>query len=163
GHPDFTDLPVDLSHERVVIIGNGNVALDVARVLTADPDDLARTDIAEHALEALRGSGVREVVIAARRGPAHSAFTLPELIGLTGASDVVLNAGDHQLVAGDLASVSDMLTRNKLEILSKLGDASAPRIRIQRPRIRLAYQLTPQCVLGEQCATGVQFSVTGTE
>ena len=83
GHPDFADLPVDLSHERVVIIGNGNVALDVARVLTADPDDLARTDISDHALEALRGSAVREVVIAARRGPAQSAFTLPELIGLT--------------------------------------------------------------------------------
>jgi ferredoxin/flavodoxin---NADP+ reductase len=163
GHPDFTDLPVDLSHERVVIIGNGNVALDVARVLTADVDDLARTDIADHALEALRGSAVREVVIAARRGPAHSAFTLPELIGLTGTSDVVLDPGDHQLVARDLASVSDMLTRNKLEILSKLGDASAPRFRTQRPQIRLAYQLTPQRVLGEQRATGVQFSVTGTD
>lgn len=85
GHPDFADLPVDLGHERVVIIGNGNVALDVARVLTADPDDLARTDIADHALAALRGSAVREVVIAARRGPAQSAFTLPELIGLTAA------------------------------------------------------------------------------
>jgi ferredoxin/flavodoxin---NADP+ reductase len=163
GHPDFTDLPVDLTHERVVIIGNGNVALDVARVLTADPDDLARTDIADHALEALRGSAVREVVIAARRGPAHSAFTLPELIGLTGTSDVVLDPGDHQLVTHDLASVSDMLTRNKLEILSKLGDASAPRFETQRPQIRLAYQLTPQRVLGEQRATGVQFSVTGTE
>jgi ferredoxin/flavodoxin---NADP+ reductase len=160
GHPDFTDLPVDLSHERVVIIGNGNVALDVARVLTADADDLARTDIADHALEALRGSAVREVVIAARRGPAHSAFTLPELIGLTGTSDVVLDAVEHQRVASDLASVSDALTRSKLEILSKLGDGSAP---ASRRRIRLAYQLTPQRVLGEQCATGVQFSVTGTE
>jgi ferredoxin--NADP+ reductase len=163
GHPDFTDLPVDLSHERVVIIGNGNVALDVARVLTADPDDLARTDISDHALEALRGSAVREVVIAARRGPAHSAFTLPELIGLTGSSDVVLDPGDHQLLASDLASASDMLTRNKLEILSKLGGAPAPRSTTQRPRIRLAYQLTPQRVLGQQRATGVEFSVTGTD
>ena len=163
GHPDFTDLPVDLSHERVVIIGNGNVALDVARVLTADPDDLARTDIADHALEALRGSAVREVVIAARRGPAHSAFTLPELIGLTGASDVVLDPREHQLVASDLASASDMLTRNKLEILSKLGDASAPRWNTRRPQIRLAYQLTPRRVLGQQRATGVEFSVTGTD
>jgi ferredoxin/flavodoxin---NADP+ reductase len=163
GHPDFTDLPVDLSHERVVIIGNGNVALDVARVLTADPDDLARTDISDHALEALRGSAVREVVIAARRGPAHSAFTLPELIGLTGTSDVVLDPAEHQLVASDLASVSDMLARNKLEILSKLGDASAPRPRTRRPRIRLTYQLTPRRVLGQQRATGVEFSVTGTD
>ncbi|WAC92517.1 FAD-dependent oxidoreductase [Mycobacterium sp. Aquia_213] len=160
GHPDFDDLPVDLSHERVVIIGNGNVALDVARVLTADPDDLARTDISDRALAALRNSAVREVVIAARRGPAHSAFTLPELIGLTGASDVVLDGGDHELVARDLATASDSLTRNKLEILSKLGDASAP---ATRPRIRLAYQLTPTRVLGEQRAAGVEFSITGTE
>ena len=58
GHPEFTDLPVDLSHERVVIIGNGNVALDVARILTTDPDALARTDISDHALAALRGSKV---------------------------------------------------------------------------------------------------------
>lgn len=163
GHPDFTDLPVDLSHERVVIIGNGNVALDVARVLTADPDDLARTDISDRALEALRGSAVREVMIAARRGPAHSAFTLPELIGLTGASEVVLDPGDHRLVASDLASASDTLTRNKLEIVSKLGDASAPGKGTRRPRVRLAYQLTPRRVLGQRRATGVEFSVTGTD
>ncbi len=143
-----------------MIIGNGNVALDVARVLTADPDDLARTDISDHALEALRSSAVREVVIAARRGPAHSAFTLPELIGLTGASEVVLDAADHQRVASDLASASDALTKRKLEILSKLGDGSAP---ASRPRIRLAYQLTPTRVLGQQRAAGVEFSVTGTD
>ncbi|OBI86614.1 FAD-dependent oxidoreductase [Mycobacterium sp. 1245805.9] len=160
GHPDFTGLPVDLGHERAVIIGNGNVALDVARVLTADPGDLARTDIADHALEALRRSAVREVVIAARRGPAHSAFTLPELIGLTGTSEVVLDAADHQRVASDLASASDPLTKSKLEILTKLGDSSAP---LSRPRIRLAYQLTPERVLGEGRATGVEFSGTGTD
>lgn len=163
GHPDFADLPVDLSHERVVVIGNGNVALDVARVLTADPDDLARTDISDRALETFRHSAVREVVVAARRGPAHSAFTLPELVGLTGASDVVLSAADHKLVTADLESVSDALTKNKLEILNKLGDGSAPPQKTGRPRIRLAYQLTPRRVLGDRCATGVEFSVTGTD
>jgi ferredoxin--NADP+ reductase len=161
GHPDFTDLPVDLSHERVVIVGNGNVALDVARVLTADPDDLARTDIADHALAALRGSAVREVVIAARRGPAHSAFTLPELIGLTETSEVVLDADDCKLVEADLATASDALIGQKLEILRGLGDSSLAGT--GRPRIRLAYQRTPQRVLGEQRATGVEFSVTGTD
>ena len=161
GHPDFADLPVDLSHPRVVVVGNGNVALDVARVLTVDPDDLARTDISDRALETFRRSAVREVVVAARRGPAHSAFTLPELIGLTGASDVVLSAADHKLVADDLQTVSDALTRNKLEILNKLGDDSAPPQKPGRPRIRLAYMLTPQRVLGDQRATGVEFSVTG--
>lgn len=160
GHPEFADLPVDLGHERVVIIGNGNVALDVARVLTADPDDLARTDISDHALDVLRASRVQEVVIAARRGPAHSAFTLPELIGLTAASDVVLDAEDHELVRRDLSTATDTLTRQKLEILSKLGQASVPP---RRPRIRLAYQLTPARILGDDRVTGIEFAVTGTE
>jgi len=160
GHPEYTDLPVDLSHERVVIVGNGNVAFDVARILTTDPDALARTDISDHALAALRASQVREVVIAARRGPADSAFTLPELIGLTSACDVVLDVADHDLVLRDLAEASDPLTRNKLEILSKLGDASSP---ATQPRIRLAYHLTPNRVVGQGRADGVEFTVTGTD
>jgi ferredoxin/flavodoxin---NADP+ reductase len=160
GHPEYTDLPVDLGHERVVIVGNGNVALDVARVLTTDPDALARTDISDHALAALRNSRVTEVVIAARRGPADSAFTLPELIGLTSTCEVVLDSADHDLVLRDLAATSDPLTRNKLEILSKLGEASTP---ASRPRIRLAYRLTPTRVLGDERAEGIEFAVTGTD
>ncbi len=159
-HPEYADLPVDLSHERVVIVGNGNVAFDVARILTTEPDALARTDVSDHALAALRESKVTEVLIAARRGPADSAFTLPELIGLTSTCDVVLDAADHELVLRDLAEASDPLTRNKLEILSKLGDASAP---ATRPRIRLAYQLTPNRILGERRAEGIEFTVTGTD
>ncbi len=160
GHPDFADLPVDLGHERVIVVGNGNVALDLARVLTADPDELAYTDIADHALQVLRASRVNEVVIAARRGPAQSAFTLPELIGLTTKADVVLAAADHELVLRDLATVSDAVTKQKLEILNKLGDASSP---ASRPRIRLAYRLTPKRVLGQQRASGMEFSGTGTD
>jgi ferredoxin/flavodoxin---NADP+ reductase len=160
GHPEYTDLPVDLGHERVVIVGNGNVALDVARILTTDPDALARTDISDHALAALRASRVTEVVIAARRGPADSAFTLPELIGLTSTCEVVLDAADQDLVLRDLADASDPLTRNKLEILTKLGDALAP---ATRPRIRLAYQLTPKRVVGDGRADGVEFILTGTD
>ncbi|OBG19137.1 ferredoxin [Mycolicibacterium celeriflavum] len=160
GHPEFTELPVDLSSDRVVIIGNGNVALDVARILTADPDALARTDISDHALAALRDSNVTEVVIAARRGPADSAFTLPELIGLTSTNEVVLSAADHELVIRDLATAQDPLTRNKLELLSKLGDASAP---VTRPRIRLAYRLTPNRVIGGMRTEAIEFTVTGTD
>lgn len=162
GHPEAADLAVDLSHERVVVVGNGNVALDVARILTGDPDDLARTDVSTRALAALRASRVREVVIAARRGPAQSAFTLPELIGLTATRDVVLDAADHDLVLRDLAALGDgtedRLTRNKLEILAKLGDADAP---IGRPRIRLAYRLTPQRLLGTGHVAGMAFTTTG--
>ncbi|HTY95681.1 MAG TPA: FAD-dependent oxidoreductase [Solirubrobacteraceae bacterium] len=83
GHPDFTDLEVDLlSAERAVIIGNGNVALDVARMLVLAPEELAPTDTADHALEVLAHSRVREVVVAGRRGPAQAAFTNPELLEL---------------------------------------------------------------------------------
>ncbi len=159
GHPEFADLTVDLSHERVVIIGNGNVALDVARVLTADPDQLASTDIADPTLDLLRTSAVREVVIAARRGPLHSAFTLPELIGLTGTADVVVDNHDHERVLRDLSDPdADALTVQKLQILSRLANRTTP---TSQRRIRLAYQLTPRRVLGEQRATGVEFTVTG--
>jgi ferredoxin--NADP+ reductase len=144
----------------VVLIGNGNVAFDVARILTSDPDALARTDISDHALAALRASRVQEVVIAARRGPAQSAFTLPELIGLTSKCEVVLDAADHDLVLRDLVEASDPLTRNKLEILSKLGDTSTP---ATSPRIRLAYRLTPKRVVGDGRVEGVEFTVTGTD
>ncbi|MBS9532321.1 FAD-dependent oxidoreductase [Mycobacterium sp. M1] len=160
GHPEFTGLPIDLSHERVVIVGNGNVALDVARVLTRDPNELAHTDIADYALAAMRDSKIQEVVIVARRGPIDSAFTLPELVGLTQAADVVLDAEDHARVRNDLATVRDTFTRQKLEILAKLGDASAP---ITRPRIRFAYELTPARVLGEEHATAIEFTRTGTD
>lgn len=163
GHPAFTEVNVDLGHDRAVIVGNGNVALDVARILTADPDRLAHTDIADHALAVLRDSRIQEVVIAARRGPIDSAFTLPELVGLTQACEVVLDAEDHARVRNDLAvlsGVGDASTRQKLEILAKLGDASAP---ITRPRIRFAYQLTPVRVIGEDRATAMEFTVTGTD
>ena len=118
GHPDFTDLPVDLSHERVVIIGNGNVALDVARMLTA-----TRTTWPAPTSPTVRCESVPRFRCARsgdRRAAraCHSAFTLPELVGLTTASDVVLDAADHQLVLAHLATVSDALTREKLEILA---------------------------------------------
>ncbi len=160
GHPEFDSLPIELGHERVVIVGNGNVALDVARILTTPPDVLARTDISDHALAVLRESKVSEVVIAARRGPADSAFTLPELLGLTSTCEVVLSPDDREQVDRDLAAAEDPLTRNKLDILSKLGDTSTP---ATRPRIRLAYRLTPMRVVGDDRTEAMEFTVTGTD
>ncbi len=160
GHPDYADFSIDLSGERVVIVGNGNVALDVARILATDPNALAGTDIADHALDVLRESQVREVVIVARRTPSSSAFTLPELIGLTGECEVVLDATDRDLVINDLAREADPLTRSKLQILATLGDASTPS---SRPRIRFAYGLTPARILGKAAAAGMEFTVTGTD
>ncbi|MFI5778032.1 FAD-dependent oxidoreductase [Nocardia sp. NPDC051570] len=82
GHPEHADRVFDLSGERAVVIGNGNVALDVARVLTLDPAELARTDIADHALTALRDSAVREVVVLGRRAPRQAAYTAGEFLAL---------------------------------------------------------------------------------
>jgi ferredoxin/flavodoxin---NADP+ reductase len=159
-HPDHRDLVVPLDHERVVIVGNGNVALDVARILTADPERLAVTDISRDALAALGESKVREVVVAARRGPAQSAFTLPEMIGLTAASRVVLSTDDHELVRADLAACTDRLTRHKLEILASLDvhDDSD-----ECPVVRLAYRMTPSRVVGDERARSVEFTLTGTD
>jgi ferredoxin--NADP+ reductase len=79
GHPDYRDLEFDLTGTRAVVIGNGNVAADVTRILTLSPDELARTDVADHALDALRESRIEEVVVLGRRGPAQAAFTSAEL------------------------------------------------------------------------------------
>lgn len=82
GHPDYADRAFDLSGKRAVIIGNGNVALDIARLLAIGPEQLATTDIADHALDALAASAIEEIVVLGRRGPAQAAYTTPELIGL---------------------------------------------------------------------------------
>ena len=163
GHPGAAALPVDLNHPTAVVIGNGNVALDVARILTAEPERLAATDISDAALAALRMSAVREVVVAARRGPAESAFTLPELIGLTTSSHVVLDEADRALVHADLLAAKDPVTRAKLEVLAALpsvdtgADADAA-AEPDRRRIRLAYRLTPARILGTDRTEGMQFT-----
>ncbi|MCZ4551658.1 FAD-dependent oxidoreductase [Gordonia rubripertincta] len=82
GHPDFADRDFDLSAERAVVVGNGNVALDVARILLDDPDHLGKTDIADHALEKLRSSNIKEVVLLGRRGIAQAAYTNSEFLAM---------------------------------------------------------------------------------
>lgn len=79
GHPDFASLDCDLSSERAVVIGAGNVAMDVARMLALEPSELDPTDTADHAIDVLKKSAIREVIISARRGAEHAAFTSPEL------------------------------------------------------------------------------------
>lgn len=120
GHPDFADRSFDLSHERAVVVGNGNVAVDVARILVTDPEELAATDIADHALEALRRSQVREVVMLGRRGPAQGKFSSVELkeLGRLGGVDVVVDLSDLELdPASAAAAESDRVATRNLEIL----------------------------------------------
>jgi ferredoxin/flavodoxin---NADP+ reductase len=99
GHPRHADETFDLSCSRAVVIGNGNVAVDVARMLVLDPDDLALTDIADHAIEAFAGASVTEVVILGRRGPAQAAFTNPELreLGELGHAELVVDPAELEL------------------------------------------------------------------
>lgn len=78
-HPDYVDVEVDLSSDTAVVIGAGNVAMDVARILAIDPSELDPTDVAEHALIKLKQSNIRTVIVCGRRGPEHAAFTAPEL------------------------------------------------------------------------------------
>lgn len=155
-HPDYTDFRVDLSSRRAVVVGNGNVALDVARVLTGDTDRLARTDISDTALAALRGSKLREVIIVGRRGPEHSAFTLPELLGLVGLPDMTVVLDEEAASAVDVALQTHLepLTRQKLEVLSTLPrEAREP----GGKTIRFAYNRTPAKVLGDGRVQGIEF------
>ena len=149
GHPDHVDDVFDLGHERAVIVGNGNVAVDVARILTTDPERLAGTDIADHALDALRRSRVREVIVLARRGPAQSAFTLPEITGLLERDDIdVVVDGDLDVVAGSL------MEQQKVEALRAASSGSAAR------RIVLRYLSAPVEMLGKDTVTGVRVART---
>jgi ferredoxin--NADP+ reductase len=99
GHPDVEPDAVDLSAERVVVVGTGNVALDVARILTAEPEALAGTSIAPEALARLRSAKVREVVVLARRGPETAAYTRPELLALAARGGLVVDAHDPRTAA----------------------------------------------------------------
>jgi ferredoxin--NADP+ reductase len=122
GHPDFTSYAVDLRSERATIIGVGDVAMDLTRMLLQSPDELAKTDIDSQALEVFRGNRVREVVLLARRGPAQAAFATKELediVDLPGVEVVI----DHDHVRGDIESGEefDGLTKRKLEYLATLA------------------------------------------
>ena len=124
GHPDYADLDVDLSTERAVVVGNGNVALDVARILVTDPDDLATTDIADHALAKLRESKVTEVVLLARRGVAQAAYTNSEFLALGDVEgvDVIIDPDELVLDPATAAAEAD----------STLDSTIATKIRLAR-------------------------------
>ncbi|RLV47470.1 4Fe-4S dicluster domain-containing protein [Nocardioides mangrovicus] len=154
GHPDFADRSFDLSGERAVVFGNGNVALDVARVLVSDIDRLRRTDIADHALEQLAASAVREVVVAGRRGPAQAAFTTPELLGLVDLADVDLVVRRDELVVEHPQDDGDrfVMGPRKTELLRRLGTEEPARER----RVTMRFLASPGEILGSERVEGVR-------
>ncbi|WP_299564963.1 FAD-dependent oxidoreductase [uncultured Mycolicibacterium sp.] len=134
-HPHFRDMEPDLTGTRAVVIGNGNVALDVARILISDPEVLATTDIADHALDSLRPRGIEEVVVVGRRGPLQAAFTtleLRELGDLDGLRDVdvIVDPADLAGIGDDDLEAADRTVRNNIKVLREFaerGDRGAPR------------------------------------
>ncbi|SFJ28505.1 ferredoxin--NADP+ reductase [Amycolatopsis sacchari] len=157
GHPDVAADAVDLSAERVVVVGTGNVALDVARILTADPAALAGTEISPEALSRLRTSKVREVVLLARRGPESAAYTRPELLALTQREDVDLVVDSHDpriaetidaAAPGDKAALLRDLARETV-------DWSAPP-RHGKRRIVLRFHSAPEAITGDSQVRGLR-------
>ncbi|MCP4415098.1 MAG: FAD-dependent oxidoreductase [Chloroflexi bacterium] len=125
GHPDFRDYEFDLTQESVAVIGIGNVAVDVARILCRTPEELAETDIADYAMEALNNSNVKDVIMMGRRGPAQAAFTPPEakeLGALLGADIVILEeeAELDPLTQESLAD-ADRGTMRNIQIIQELS------------------------------------------
>ena len=118
-HPHFTEMAPDISTGRAVVIGNGNVAIDVARILVTDPDVLAETDIADHALDALHDRGVAEVVIVGRRGPLEGAFTTLELreLGELDGVDVVVDPADVESITDEQATAAGKTTAANIKVL----------------------------------------------
>ena len=152
GHPDYRDGHFDLSQERVAIVGVGNVAVDVARILCRSADELARTDVADHALDALRESRVREVYLLGRRGPAQAAFTNPELKELSELphADLIVRPEEIELDPLSREAVergADRAALKKVEILQEVArrpPAGKPR------RLVLRFLVSPLEVLGDR-------------
>ncbi len=157
GHPDFQDLPFDLRGERAVVIGNGNVAVDVARMLSLTEGELAPTDTTDEAIAAIVGSGIREIVMLGRRGPAQAAFTPPELqeLGELAGADVVVDPVDLELDPASAAALEDdrATARRNVDLLREYA-ARAPSGRPKRLVMRFC--VSPVAIVGEGAVEAVE-------
>jgi ferredoxin/flavodoxin---NADP+ reductase len=156
GHPDFQGLEFDLSGERAIVVGAGNVALDVARMLALTRKELAPTDTTDRAIEAIAESGIREIVLLARRGPAQAAFTTPELkeLGELAGADIVVDPAELELDPASAASIvgNTNATRN-MEVLREFASrepGGKPR------RLVLRFLVSPVAIVGDDRVDGVE-------
>ena len=160
GHPDFTSLEVPLDGEVAVVIGAGNVAMDCARILAINPEELDTTDTANHALAALHKSAIRTVHIAARRGAEHAAFTAPELRDLPKLehTDVFLMADDVAAAQARAESAGEIEKelRSNLEAMKLIAETTpAGRDR----SLHLNFLLAPKEIVGKDRVEGITFSI----
>ncbi len=162
GHPDFADAEFDLSASRAVVIGNGNVAIDVARMLVLDPDEINVTDTADHAVAGLAAAQVEHVILLGRRGPAQAAFTNPELreLGELQRADVIVDPAEMELDEHSAAWLesdgADPTNRRNVEILREYSQRDAGE---KSHRIELRFLRSPVEVIGEDdsgCVTGLR-------
>ncbi len=158
GHPDYRGLEFDLSVKRAVVIGNGNVAADVARMLTLSPRELERTDVADHALRALRESRVEEVIVLGRRGPAQAAFTSAELRELGRMPGVALDIRREELELDPvsrrwLTEEGSFTARKNVQLLNQF--AAAPRELHADRRIELRFLRSPVAIRGSDRVEGI--------
>jgi ferredoxin--NADP+ reductase len=156
-HPDFHDCAFDLAGKRAIVIGNGNVAVDVARMLALTPGELAPTDTADEAIAAIAASGIEEIVVLGRRGPAQAAFTTPELIELTEleGADLIVDPAELELDPASAAALEEdtALARRNLEVLREAA-ATPP---VGRPkRVVLRFCVSPVAILGKSAVEAVE-------
>ena len=164
-HPDYADLKVDLSCDTAVVIGVGNVAMDVARILAIDPIELDSTDVAEHALLELKQSSIRTVIICGRRGPEHAAFTAPELRDLPKLknTDVYIDLQQVNSAISRYSEINEMEKdlKNNLEAMKLI--AEQPKKGVNR-KLEIKFLALPLEIKGKDKVSEVIFSankVTG--
>ena len=156
-HPDFADVDVPLDVDTAVVIGAGNVAMDVARMLALEPSELDPTDTADHAIDALKKSNIRKVYISARRGPEHAAFTSPELRELPKLehTNVVMNKKEIEAAIVRAGAEPEKDVKSNLDAMLLI--AENPKTEHERT-MEFLFQHTPKEILGIDRVQGVVYS-----
>ncbi|MFT7220229.1 MAG: ferredoxin--NADP+ reductase, partial [Candidatus Azotimanducaceae bacterium] len=149
GHPDFADREFDLSQESVAIVGVGNVAMDVARILCKTYDELAVTDIADHALEALKHSKVKNVYILGRRGPAQAAFTPPEIKEMGEFADADVTVPKDEAVVDDASSALIADDKNATKNVGFIQAYAERPVEGKSRQLTIRFLVSPTELIGE--------------
>lgn len=161
-HPDFKDFEVPLDAKTAVVIGAGNVAMDVARMLALEPSELDPTDTADHAIDALKQSAIRDVVISARRGPEHAAFTSPELRELPKLehTNVVMEKNDIQAAITRAGAEIEKDTKSNLDAMLLISEKEPTS---HERTMKFQFLATPLEIKGAGKVEEVVFQKTGTD
>ena len=156
-HPDYVDVKVPMDCDTAVVIGAGNVAMDVARMLALEPSELDPTDTADHAIDAFKASAVRDVYISARRGPEHVAFTSPELRELPKLkhTNVVINKEDIDAAIVRAGAEPEKDVKSNLDAMLLIAQSQKSE---HERTMRFLFQHTPKQILGTDRVEGVLYS-----